>query len=1026
MKLTDISLKRPALSAVIIIALLVMGVINYRNLALESMPDVNPPYVTVSIVQAGASPDQLETKVAKKVEDSVGQISGVKHLTTTISESVSTTAIEFEMDKSSDEAIQEVRDKISLIRDDLPDDINEPIISKYDSTASPVMSLAITSSMNKRELSQIVEDDIKKQLTKVDGVGTINVYGNEEREIQIKLDKNQMAAYNLTTTEVVTALESENLDVPSGSLSDSNGKMTISTDGSVENVSDFNQICVATRNGVSILVKDIGEVVDGTAEQDSLAYYQGKDAISLDIIKQSGGNTVQIAQDIKNMIQSIQQSLPASVEIHVVSDGSISVKNTVNSVVDTLIEGCILAVLIIFLFLGELRITIISAISLPTSIISTFIGLKVMDFSLNMMTLIALSLAVGLLIDDAIVVIENIVRHLHMGKSPLEAAKDGTSEIGLAVTATTMSVVAMFLPMAMVSGMIGKYLIQFGLTIVFSLLISLFVSFTLVPVLAAKFTKTEKRRPNIFRIGFDRCFDGFSKLYTTLLRFVLRHRALTLLAVFAIFVASLSMFTKLSMETVPYQDLNEIDIVADMDSGMTLQLAADKANEMNKLIQDQPEIQYIYSKVTTSEADFLVQLSDKDKRTKTVEDVASDIRKTLQTVTGVNVAVNFNAGEGMTGKEVVYHIEGSDYNQIQSYALKVKQLMKQIPGAVDVSLSNATGSPETKLEIDRDMASELGVSTGSISSTLGTLFSGIVVSQYNSGTDLYDVRLSIQDEQKENIDSLNGIYVPGSNGLVPLDQVTKEVFSTSAATINRYDKQREIQISANLYGVASGDFENTFMSQLKSEIGIPSNIQVVIGGTSGAAGDGMTDLIIALLLGILFIYLILVVQFENFIDPLSILFSLPLAIIGAIWSMYLSKSTISMTAMIGLILLMGLVTKNAILLIDYAKRQRSHVSGREEALVQAGMIRLRPILMTSLAMIFGMIPTALSHEMGSEITSPMGIVIIGGLISSTLLTLFVVPIMYTLFDDLQILLSKLASLFSKKNPNDEKISLQTK
>lgn len=396
MKLTDISLKRPVFATVIIIALLAIGVVNYMGLPLTSMPDVDPTYLTVTIVQAGASPDQLETKVAQKVEDAVGQVSGVKHITTTISQSVCTTLVEFELEKSSGEAIQEVRDKLGFIRGDLPNGIEEPTIAKYDSTATPILSLAVTGSMDKRDLSQLVEEKIKKPLAMLEGVGDISVYGNAEREIQIKLDKEKLAAYNLTTSEVVASLQKQNLDVPSGTLSDSSGEMTLRTDSSVTSVADFEKISVAERNGVQILVKDIGKVIDDFAKQGSLAHYQGEDAISLDVIKQSGGNTV----------------------------------------VKTMVEGCVLAVVIVFVFLGEPRMTAISAISLPTSIISTFSALKLLGFSLNMMSLIALSLAVGLLIDDAIVVLENIVRHLHMGKSPLEAAKDSTSEIGLAVTAT--------------------------------------------------------------------------------------------------------------------------------------------------------------------------------------------------------------------------------------------------------------------------------------------------------------------------------------------------------------------------------------------------------------------------------------------------------------------------------------------------------------------------------------------------------------------------------------------------------------
>ncbi|MDF2524445.1 MAG: cation/multidrug efflux pump, partial [Clostridiales bacterium] len=549
MFLTDISLKRPVFITVIIIALLAMGIVSYTGLSLNSMPDVDPAYVSVTIILPGASPDQVESKVSKKVEESTGQISGVRHLSTTISEGVSTTTIEFELEKSSSEALQEVRDKISFIRGDLPTDIQEPIISKFDMTAQPIMSLAVTGPLENRELSKLIDDVIKKKLATVNGVGSVNVYGNEEREIQVKLNKEKIAAYGLTTSEVVNRFKMDNLDIPSGKLSDYSSKMTVRTDGKINKVSDFYDIRVAERNGVEIRVKDIAEVIDSVKEKESLSYFKGKDAISLDIVKQSGGNTVNIAKAIKAELNNIQKDLPTGVKIDIISDNSSSINNTVNSVLKTLIEGCVLAVIIVYLFLGNLRITAISAISLPTSIVTTFIALKLMNFSLNMMTLIALSLAVGLLIDDAIVVLENIVRHLHLGKSPMQAAKDGTSEIGLAVTATTLAVVAVFLPVAMVKGMIGQYFMQFGLTVVFSLLVSLFVSFTLVPVMSAKFVKYEEGSADgllgRFLNWFNRCFDQFANAYSQFLKIVLNHRMVTLALVAVIFIGSLGIFTQL-------------------------------------------------------------------------------------------------------------------------------------------------------------------------------------------------------------------------------------------------------------------------------------------------------------------------------------------------------------------------------------------------------------------------------------------------------------------------------------------------
>lgn len=1018
MFLTNISLKRPVFAAVIIIALLAIGIVSYTGLPLSSMPEVDPAYISVTVILPGASPDQMESKVSKKVEESVGQISGVKHLTTSVSESVSTTMIEFQLEKASDVALQEVRDKMSSIRGDLPEDIQEPMISKYDITAQPIMSLAVTGPLENRELSKLVDDVIKKKLSTVKGVGAVNIYGNEEREIQIKLDKEKLASYNLTTAEVVSSFAKDNLDVPSGKLSDDSNKMTIRTDGSIKNVSDFNNMSVATRNGVEIRVKDIAEVVDGSKEKESLSFFKGKAAISLDIIKQSGGNTVEVATDIKAELDSIQSTLPAGVKIDIVNDNSTSIRNTVNSVITTLIEGCILAVIIVFLFLGEPGITGISAISLPTSIITTFALLKLRNFSLNLITLTALSLAVGLLIDDAIVVIENIVRHMHMGKSPMQAAKDGTSEIGLAVMATTFAVVAVFLPVAMAKGMIGRYLLQFGLTIVFSLLVSLFVSFTLIPVMTSRFVKQKNGAfggiIGRFLIWFNKQFELLANVYTRLLRAVLNHRAITLVLVLVVFAGSLSIFPLLKTTSVPAQDLGEISIVADVDSGTTLEKAGEKVKEIEGLINKNPQVKYVYTTVKPEKLNFFVKLTDKQDRKQSSKDIAAEFRKSLQGITGVNLAVNVNSGFSISGKEVAFHIQGSDFTQIQKYAIQVKQVMRKIPGVADVDISYKGGNPEVRLDINHDAAADLGVSTAAVADTIRTMFNGVVVSQYTSGADRYDVRLSVKDSQQQDIDSLDGIFVPGTKGLVPLSQVTKEVFSTSSTTINRYDKAREIQVSANLVGISSGDFNKAFMAKLKNEVGIPANISVSVGGIEEMTSGGFSSLITALLMGVLFIFLVLAAQFESFIDPLAILFSLPLAIIGAIWGLFFSGNEVSMISMMGVILLMGLVTKNAILLIDFAKEKRKSGATCKEALLQAANIRLRPIMMTTIAMIFGMIPTAISTETGAELTSPMAWVIIGGLITSTLLTLVVVPIMYTLMDDLKDKFYKRSAAVSKE------------
>ncbi|GAB4260678.1 efflux RND transporter permease subunit [Thermincola ferriacetica] len=1020
MKLTDISLKRPVFATVIIIALVAVGIVSYTGLPINDMPDVDIPYVSVTIILPGASPDQVESKVSKKVEEALGQISGVKHLSTTITEGVSNTVVEFELEKSPDVAVEDVRTKLSAIRGELPQDIEEPIIAKFDVDAMPILSLAVTGPLNQRDLSELVDDLITKRLNAVKGVGSVNVFGDQEREIQIKLDKEKMASFGITPSEVVNSLRSDNLDIPSGKLSDGNNEITLRTYGSIQKIDDFNNILVAKRNGTEIRVGDIAEVIDGIKEKESLSYYKGKESIGIDIVKQSGGNTVEVAEDLKKEIAEIQSSLPAGVKIDIVRDNSVNIRNTVDNVLRTIIEGCVLTVLIVFLFLGDLGSTAISAISLPTSIITTFTLLKIMDFSLNTMSLAAISLAVGLLVDDAIVVIENIVRHLHMGKTPLQAAKDGTSEIGLAVMATTFAVVAVFLPIAMVSGIIGKFFKQFGMTVAFSLLVSLFVSFALIPLLSARFVKHEEEKKKgiigRFIYWFNHIIERLADYYKRFLKIVLHHRLKTLAVAGAIFIASLGLFPLLGTSFVPTQDMGEINIEVGLDSGLTLEMAGEKAKTIESILQNYPQIRYIYTTVKPDSINLFVKLSDKQEREESIREISNRIRQDLQRIPGIDLAVNISGG--MTqGKEVQYHLKGNNFDQLQKYAVQVKRIMETIPGTVDVGISYKAGKPETKLEVNRDKAADLGVSTAAVGDTLRTLFNGIVVSQYETDKDRYDVRVSIKDDQRQNLDSFSGIYVPAGMGasgskLISLDQVTNKVFATSSSTINRYDKAREIQVSANLVGISQGDFNNLFMEKVNKELGQIRGVSISVGGNQERMQEGFQSMGIALLMGVLFIFLVLAAQFESYLDPLAIMFSLPLAMIGAILALFLTGSEFSLTAMIGIIMLMGLVAKNAILLIDFTKQQRSMGVGREEALLRAGNIRLRPILMTSLAMIFGMLPTAIAVGNGSEMRAPMAYAIIGGLISSTILTLLVVPVIYTLLDDLKGLFKKQKSIVS--------------
>jgi len=940
MFLTNISLKRPVLAFVVIIALIAVGITSFISLGMNDMPETNIPYVMISIGLRGAGPDQVESKVTKKVEEAVGQISGVKHITSTINEGSSMTTVEFDDSRTAESAAQDVRTKIASIRGSLPSDMDEPVISKFDMSAMPIFSLAVTGDLGTRDMANLVNTIIVPELNTVTGVGSVTVYGSQDREIQIKLDKEKLAAYNLTTDQVTAGLRSDNIDSPSGKVSGSARETTLRTYGSIKKVDDFNNILIAERDGTEIRVRDVAQVVDGYKDRSSLSYWNGQSCVGIDIVKQSGSNTVAVADSIKQKLEQIQTMLPNGVKIAVVEDNAADIKDSVSNVETTMLEGCLLAVLVIFLFLRGLGSTAISAVSLPTSIITTFAALKFMNFTINTMTLMALSLSVGLLIDDSIVVIENIVRHLHLGKTPFAAAREATSEISLAVMATTLTIVAVFLPMASMGGILGSFFREFGLTIAFSVLVSLFVSFTLVPLLASRYINHEEESPIKGHLGkflawFNGQFDYLAGYYRACLAWVLSNRKKTIIAAVLLFMISLAATSQMSMSFQPSEDTSKINITANLDAGMTIEAALQKAHGMEKIVRHYATVTGMYTTVTADKVTLSVTLVGKQDRKDSVDEIANQMRSELQRISGLDLSLTgASRGISSAGKNYTIHIQGEDFDKLLAYSQQAKQVLARIPGAVDVGISYKAGKPETRIVVARDAAADLGVSPSSVSSTLSTLFNGVVAGQYEVGNDRYDVRVRLEDEQRRDMDSLNGIYLSSDNpgiGMVALDELSKKVYTTSSSTINRYDKSREVQVQANYVGITSGQLNTAFMNEVNSQLKAPKGISFSTGGDEASIQDSMKDLIQAIILGILFIFLILAAQFESWMDPLAIMFALPLALIGALLALYISGFGLSMVGLVGIIFLLGLVTKNAILLVDFIKNSRAQGTGRGES-----------------------------------------------------------------------------------------------
>jgi HAE1 family hydrophobic/amphiphilic exporter-1 len=952
----------------------------------------------------------VDSKIIQKVEEAVGSASGVKHISSTAGEGYGFTFVEFTLETSPSIAAQDVRDKLGKIRGELPQDADEPIIMRWDPNQAPVVQLALTGSMSLRELTVLVDDVIKPRLEAVNGVGSVEIDGAAKREIAIELDKDKLAAFNLTIPEVVNNLKSENMEVPGGKLTQGQREVSLRTMGNISSAPDFLTVPIGRKEGLQLYVSNIAATSDTTKEMTSISRMDGKEAISINITKQSGSNIVKVAEEIKKRVKALEKELPQGAKLTIVQDSSQRVHESVNDVLFNLISGGLLAVVIVFIFLGNWRSTLISAITIPASIIATFFTMKLMNFSLNTMSLLALSLAVGILIDDAIVVIENIVRHMEMGKSKFKAAAEATQEIGLAVTATTLTLVAVFVPVAMMTGIVGQFFKQFGLTVAFSVLVSLFIAFTLTPMLSAKFLDiSHGQKANILGRSlewFNKHFDIWTEQYSQFLHKVLRHRVKLLAMALVLFVGSFLLVPLLGSDFMPRSDRGEFSVYANLDTGVSVDGAAAIADHMTTIIQKTPEVIMVKSIANVDKVSFFVKLKPKGARKRSGTEIMTDLRQQFNQIPGIRVGF-MESGAVHDDYPIQIVLKGESLDTLSEYADKVKSIMENTPGAVDVLSSYKPGKPDAQIQIKRTQAADLGVSTATIADTMNTMFNGITVSQFKDGDDRYDVKLRLKKDNRATFADFEGIYVPSQYKdkydktiLVPLGQVTEKIYATSPSEINRYDRQKQITLTANLLGVTLGDFNKALYKQLET-IQMPPGYSIVSVGESENMDDTFTSMVMAIILAISFIFFVLAAQFESYVDPFAIMLALPLAIIGAILGLLVMHSSLSIMSMIGIIMLLGLVTKNAILLVDFAKQRMAQGEACNEALVKAARIRMRPIMMTTAAMIFGMLPLALGIGPGAEGRAPMAHAIIGGLITSTLLTLVVVPVVYSLLADLK-------------------------
>ncbi|MHB1044444.1 MAG: efflux RND transporter permease subunit [Thermoanaerobaculia bacterium] len=1024
MFLSDLSIKRPVFATVLMLALVTLGAFSYRRLAIDMFPDIEIPVLSVITQYPGASPETVEREVTKKLEQAVNPISGVKHVYSTSREGLSTVIVEFNLEVKINDAAQDARSKISAIRNDLPAGIQEPVIQKLDIGGMAIVSLAVRSpDMTPRELTTLVDRKVKRRIENLPGVGKVDLVGESAREVAVDLDPSRLDALGLGVDEVVSGLAGENVNTPLGRLDRGGQEMPVRVSGKPREVSGFRSMVVATRGGVPIALGEIAEVRDTVEEQRKLALVNGVPAVAIDVFKQSRANTVGVVEAVTKEIQELRSELPPSVEIQLVRDGSVMIKESVHDVTTTLIIGAILTVLIVFLFLNSWRSTVITGLTLPISVISSFIVMYFLGMTLNVMTLMALSLAIGLLIDDAIVVRENIVRHLEEGKDHMTAARVGTAEIGLAVLATTMSIVAVFVPVAFMKGIMGRFFFQFGITVAFAVLVSLFVSFTLDPMLSSRWVD-----PDVERIGkrhavaraldrFNEWFDRTADRYKSLIAWALDHRKSVLAFATAAFVAGIGLFGTLESEFMANPDQAEFQVKFKTAPDASFEETRGRMEAVLAELKKMPEVRHTYASIgagdmgTVRDARVYVKLVDKSERTKHAKVLASEARDRIAGIAGIIPSVEMQSDE-FAEKPVMVSIRGEEIPLLKKYAAELKKAVYGIPGIVDVETTLELDLPEYRLVVDRERAADVGLSTPAIARTVGALVGGQVVTTYEDEEgEAVDVRVRLPLEMRRDVGQIGDlrIAVPGGRGsapaLVPLSELVKAERATTPSEISRRDLSREVLLTANLDGLPLGTAAQK-IKEAAAKIDMAPGYQVFFPGEAERMEESFGYMAEALLLAVVFVYLILAAQFESFIDPLSIMLSLPLSIVGMAGMLALTRDTLSIMSLIGLILLMGLVTKNAILLVDYTKVLRKQGLERREALITAGRTRLRPILMTTLAMIFGMLPLALGLGQGAEMRAPLGRAVIGGLITSTILTLLVVPVVYALFDDFALFIHR--------------------
>ena len=1020
MFLSDFSIKRPIAMIVIIISLMCLGLLALKKLKVNQAPDVEPPVIVVNIPYPGASPDTVEREIVSRIEKSLQSISGVDQHRATASEGNAQFVLIFRFSKNMIEASDEIRNAIASVRYKLPTEMREPVLIRVDPAAQPIMQMALSSNkLTHAEISRMAEDKLADQFRGVDGVATVNVNGALKRELSVLLRAERLREYNVSVTEVVAALRSQNTTAPVGKIRGTLDEQSIRLVGRIESPAEFNDIVVKRRGNEVVRLAQVATVEDGFAEVNSFSIRNGNPNVGISVTRSRDASTVSTANKIRDLVAEIDKTLPEGTKLEVTQDGGKNAQSSLDNVIDSLLIGAGLTIFVVYVFLNSWRSTLITALSLPTSVIAAFIAIWLSGFTLNFMTLLALSLAVGVLIDDAIVVRENIVRHMEMGKDRRTAASEGTKEIGLAVAATTFSIIAVFIPVAFMPGIPGEWFRPFALTVASSVLVSLFISFTLDPMLSAYWGDPvghhEKPKTGIsLRLErFNQWFDHQADRYGNLIAWALHHRIKMAVLAAATFVIAVGLHVKFGGSSFfPSGDNNTLAIDVRTPSSGSLGYARLKVEKAAELARSIKETVATNSYVNPTGGRVYVDIGKSTERKRSSTEIATELRSAMARIVGAEYVVLDDLNNGAR-KPVQIQFSGPDARRLLTITNDFMDKLKKVPGAVDVGLSEQEPKDELKIDLNRGLANSLGISVGDAAQALRVAFAGIEIGDWVDPTgESRDVAVRLHPDDRvsaENIERLP-IAVSGTNMMVPLDQIATITMGKGPAKIEHNDGKRMISVTANAQGRSPGEVTADALKIAKA-IDFPPGYGIELGGTARDQKELFSEMLIALVMGIGLMYLILVMQFGSFTAPLSVMLSLPLSLIGVVVALLLTKNTLNMMSFIGIIMLMGLVAKNAILLLDAARKRQTEGYDREDALMYAGRKRLRPILMTTFALIAGMLPVAIGLGEGGEFYRPLAIAIIGGTITSTILTLLVVP---TFYDSIEIARDRMFAKFNRR------------